>query len=293
MSEKKTLQEKAMLSKLTVKMWYAETTDREVKEEISGTHAVKGDPGYFIKYIIPKKVLSNLFGIANNAKVTHNSQTLPWFDDKFRILPSANFFVYREKMKPFEDSWKEAVEDLLSNYESLIEESKVRLSSLFKADDYPSKETIRRKLRFSISILPIPDSSDFRVDLGDEETNRIKQELDEQVKKATKDALKDTWERLYAVVSKFTEVLPKYKPDEKGGKKNTFHESMVNNTVELCELLPKLNIMGDKKLEKMRKEVVSKLTKNTAKTLREDEAERKSTLENATTILEAMKPFIS
>jgi len=288
------IHEKAMLVKLTNSMWYGATTDREAAKEVYTIHNVfESESGVFIKWLVSKTVLKQLFGIQRNAEAKHRHFTLPWTDNKYRILPSANFFIYREKMKEFETMWNDAVNELLSQYDTLLNEAKNRLNSLYKEGDFPTKETIIRKLRFSISIIPIPDVNDFRVDLAEDELKEVKKEYSQQLNEATENALNDIWQRLYSVVNRYVEAIPKFNPNEKRDKRNSFQESMVNNTIELCEMLPKLNITGNKELEKLRKEVVSKLTKNTAKTLREDEAERKSTLDHATEILNTMKPFIS
>ena len=50
-----------------------------------------------------------------------------------------------------------------------------------------------------------------------------------------------------------------------------FRDSLVTNAVELCELLTKLNVTNDPKLENVRKNLESTIAGVSAKELREDD----------------------
>ena len=48
-----------------------------------------------------------------------------------------------------------------------------------------------------------------------------------------------------------------------------FRDSLINNLCDLCDLLPKLNITGDKNLDNMRKEIEQQLCRYMPENLRQ------------------------
>jgi len=287
------LQEKAMLVKLSIGVWNAEKKDKTITKEIAATHNSDETMGIYKKHLIIKDALKTIVNIATEARILNYNYTLPWIDGGTRMLPVSTFFKYREEIEKLKTDFQAAVNNFISDYDLIVKESEIKLGDMFDISNYPSKDDLQQKYYFTIQIFPVPSGDDFRVNLSVEETDKIKKSLEENLNEVLNNAIKDVWERLYKVVERFTETLPKYNPNEKGKDKNSFHNSIVTNTIELCELLPKLNITGNKELSKLTKEVEEKLTKYTAKELKEDEAVRKEITNKATEILDAIKPFIN
>ena len=71
-----------------------------------------------------------------------------------------------------------------------------------------------------------------------------------------------------------------------------FSDSLVNNIVDLCALLPRLNIADDPRLEEMRQTVESTLCQANPEVLRDNIAVRATTASNAETILSAMAGYM-
>jgi hypothetical protein len=82
--------------------------------------------------------------------------------------------------------------------------------------------------------------------------------------------MSDAWDRLHDCLSKMSEKLA-------GQDKQIFRDSLVNNAVDLCSLLTKLNVTNDSKLETARKQLESALIGVTPKDLRDDDALRRDT----------------
>jgi hypothetical protein len=76
--------------------------------------------------------------------------------------------------------------------------------------------------------------------------------------------MQDAWDRLHDVLGKLSEKLA-------GSEKQLFRDSLVNNAVDLCELLSKLNVTNDSKLETCRKKLESALVGVGAEDLRKDD----------------------
>jgi hypothetical protein len=70
-----------------------------------------------------------------------------------------------------------------------------------------------------------------------------------------------------------------------GDEKQIFRDSLVNNATDMCELLTKLNVTNDPKLESARKTLESALIGVTATDLRKDDALRLDTKAKVDAIL--------
>jgi len=67
--------------------------------------------------------------------------------------------------------------------------------------------------------------------------------------------MQEVWQRLYDRVVHMADRLAKL-----DDPKARFHESTLDNITDLCDLLPRLNVMDDPNLEVMRQEVEGKLS---------------------------------
>jgi hypothetical protein len=82
---------------------------------------------------------------------------------------------------------------------------------------------------------------------------RVRLDLAEQYEKMYNDklaeAMRDPWERLHELLSKMSETLT----DSPDGKRRVFRDTIVTNAVSLCDLLSRLNVTNDPKLEEARR----------------------------------------
>ncbi len=287
------LDSKGMLVKLSIGQWTANRKDKTVSQEVATAHNSDADMGIYRKALVAKEGLKTVQRAANEARTFHYTNTLPWSDEGARILPAANFFQYRAEIDKLKHLFELAVQDIILNYDSMVQDARIRLNGLFNPVDYPDRIELEQKYYFTIDIYPIPVSSDFRLTLTDGEEQKIKKEIEERLQVATQKANRDAWTRLYETVIRFTETLPAFDPAAVGKDRGIFRDSLVTNAVDLCDLLTRLNITEDKELDRMRDEVKTKLTAYTATTLRESAGARQEVTKDAQAILDAMRPFIS
>jgi hypothetical protein len=95
--------------------------------------------------------------------------------------------------------------------------------------------------------------------------------------------MKEVWDRLYERVKHMAEKL--------ADPKAIFRDTMVENTKELCALLPRLNFMDDPDLESLRQQVESSLLKH-PEALRNDPDLRRDTAAEAKQIMDKMSVFM-
>lgn len=278
------LNDRALLVSLSISQWTARKLDKKATKEVADINRASTSAGRYNKSLLPlNDQLAHVHQKTGVIRDKFAKNTLPWGIDGTRILPSANYLQFMQDFRKEKSEWQYLVQTFLDNYDYLVAEAKRWLGDLYDEKDYPSKESITNKFSMDLGIFPVP-SNDFRVELSSDELTRIQEELETRMASVQQEAMSDCWHRLYKHVEHITEKLA----DPKG----IFRDSMIDNAVETCDLLTRLNISDDPNLEAMRKAVESKLLGHHPDTLRNDLDVRQDTAEEARKIMDAMSVFM-
>lgn len=146
-----------------------------------------------------------------------------------------------------------------------------------------------------MTILPFPDSADFRADLDDETVADIRREIEETSIRVAADTLRHTAQRIADTVGHMAEKLKEYNSGSKGknDKRNFFLNSLVDNVRDLAELLPAFNLTNDPKLAAIAKRISKELCAEDAAELRKNDAARESVKKSADEIVKAVSQFLA
>ena len=279
----KVLTARAMLVNLKIKKWSARKEDKQVSKDVASQYHTTLEAGKYNKALISKESIKKIQKAANEARTYHYTHTLPWDDDGPRILTAAEFDNYNKEMRKQAQEFKGLVSDFLRDYDQFVAEAQQRLNGMFNPDDYPTTAEIHKKFSFAYVVAPLPSDDDFRVNLQADDVDRIQQEISERLQAAEQTALNDLWNRLHdvtlAMANKLSDIDMPSKGNSGAGnspKKTFFKDSLVGNITDLCDLLPRLNMSHDTKLDAMGKEIADRLTKHSPDTLRKDSTARKA-----------------
>lgn len=264
------IQNSSMLVDLNISVWTGRKQDKKVSEEIDAAKNTKGNAGNYHKKLLAGTKLDEVQKLTAIIRVWHYEQTLPWSDGGSRLLPMKNFFDYKQRLGDFEKQFNDAVEDFLLEYPTLVSAAAFKLGDLYNAEEYPHADKLRDKFRFRFVFLPVPEVGDFRIDVSEEHKAQLVEQYEKFYENKLSEAMNDAWERLHECLSKMSDKLA-------GEEKQIFRDSLVNNAVDLCGLLTRLNVANDTKLETARKKLESALIGVTPKDLRDDDALRKDT----------------
>lgn len=288
------LSDRAMLTSLNISLWRARKLDRKVTAEVNTLKNAAADACIVSKALVAKDALKDIKIVVHEARAFHYENTLPWDNVGWRILPSANYKAWTDKMRTLSQTFDAAVKRFASNYPNYIADAQIALNGMFDPNDYPDVSRVTDSFEFETGAQPIPDGSHFVLDLGETEIARQAKKLDERVQVATQGAMTDLWERLHEGVAHMADRLSKYDVDPATGKvTGKFHDTLVENIRELCELLPRLNVMNDPNLEAMRKQVEDSLTKIEPQDLRDDTKARDKLAADAEAIADQMGSFMN
>jgi hypothetical protein len=180
-------------------------------------------------------------------------------------------------MREFEASFERGVESFLQVYPQYIEQVRPELNGLFREEDYPAADKLRRKFGVKLEVLPIPTGNDFRVQMSVEEQARVAREIDTNVRESLTRGTEDLWKRLRDVVSHMVDRLNE--PESR------FHATMVTNVFDLVELLPHLNVNNDADLNRFADQIRQRLCGFTAQDLKKHDLLRVATATDAAEIV--------
>lgn len=288
------LANRAMLASVRISVWTARKVDKKVTAETNAANYASADAGRYNKALLAKDALAAVTTAASAARLAHYSLTLPWMDDGSRILPAAAYDKYSADMRTIRLQFETAVSDFVSNYSNYVADARRRLGDMYNADEYPEPAHIEAKFKFETRILPMPDATDFRVDLGDAVAAQIRADITRDTFAALETAQRDVWQRIAGVVGHMVERLQEYKPATRKGDKVTgiFRDSLVENVRELVEILPALNLTADPYLTEITARLAAELCTHDADTLRESDHIRETTAASAARILADVSDFL-
>jgi hypothetical protein len=271
----------AILVELTIRSWSGRKLDRKVTEEVTKGKSANKDAARVNKNLFAgSDKLEKINNFVSSARQEHYTMTMPWSSGT-RLLPFKQYFDFTSWANKSKVEFDDMVEAFLSEYSTLISAQAFRLGAMFNAKDYPTRDELAAKFSFSYTLIPMPEAGDFRIDAEAD----LKKELEEHYANAyeerTKAAMDDLWGRLYETI---THLRDKCALD-----KTVFRESTLENALELCTLLTKLNVTGDSKLEQRRKDLEKALVGVDTEGLRKDVGVRNDTKAKMDAILKKME----
>lgn len=243
-----TIATKSLIAILSISQWTARRYDKKATKEVNDKNNAQDDAGRYNKLLVAKETLEKIVAIAGRARAYHYENTLPWGENNERLLSTDNYFAYIQKMAEFRDEFDREVATFLSNYDQYVLQSRLRLGDLFLQEDYPSRLEIESKFGLKTSFLPVQET-DFRVQLSDEEIQKLKASVGVEINNRINVAVKDIWNRV-------KEQLQKMK-DRLSNADAVFRDTLFENLNDLIELLPKLNVTGDLEIAKVCNELLS------------------------------------
>lgn len=242
----------AVLVELNISVWPASKIDREITNQVNASASAHKDASQTKKNLFAGTSLrKDIEKFAARVRLYHNQHTLPWADKGERMLPTKLFMEYKQTMNGFEQTFRMMCNNFFLEYPRLVAEAPINLGAMYKAEDYPELDEVREKFGFRQSINPLPDSGDFRLDIPAEDLEDVRAEFKDKFDERLKEAMRAPWEKLHKVLLGMSEKLK----DSDGDDKKRYHDSLLTNPLELCELLTKLNVTNDLVLEEARRQV--------------------------------------
>jgi hypothetical protein len=262
----------AVLVELNISVWPAAKIDREITNKVNtDAGAVHGASQTKKNLFAGTSLRADIEKFAARVRLYHNQNTLPWADKGERMLPTALFMEYKQTMNGYERTFQSLCDNFFDEYPRLVGEAPTALQGLYKAEDYPDLTDVRKKFSFRRSVKPLPEAGDFRLDIPAHDLVEMRAAYETQYSEKLAEAMRTPWERLHEVLLGMSKKL-----EDTGDGKKRYHDSLISNPLELCELLTKLNVTNDPKLEDARRQVELAMLGTDIEEVKEDASVRES-----------------
>ena len=275
------LAQKALLVHIGISQWTGRRLDKRATGTVEASHSTDKRIGNFTKKLLPGALeLEKINTLASSIRKTFYANTLPWLADGTRIISSKNYLDYTAIFRAQKAEFDSCVSAFLASYPTLRQDAKAKLGDLFIDAEYPSADRLRRAFDCSISFLPMPDVQDFRTEMLDSERESFLTKM----RDVEAEAVKDCWNRLHSVVSKAAQRL--------ADPESNLRESLLENVLEVCAMLPRLNITDDPALESARLSVEATLATTNTNKLKNSATDREAPAKALKTIEAKMGQFM-
>lgn len=235
----------AMLVELRVRQWTSSKLDRSASEQVTTDHNAKTKVARVYKDLLGDcEELRAVQKFAAIARKRHYELTMPWSDTGLRLLPTAQYFKYTETMNAMQTEFYALVEKLYSAYHWKTASAQADLGSLFDPSDYPTEQELRTKFSMVTSFIPVPETGDWRVNIGKEGNMQLESHYNHYYSQALSDAMNSVWERAHVALSRMSERLDY----SSGDTKKVFRETLVPNVLEIIDLMDACNLTGDPRM---------------------------------------------
>ena len=284
MSETISIATSAMMVELNISCWTARKLDKNVSKDIDAVKNTKVRAGNYHKHLLAGNPHHDaVVKYAASSRLWNIKQTIPWSDSGPRIVTMENLFNggYKRELDNRKAEFERLVDVFLGVYPTLISAAAFQLGDLFDRDEYPTPETIRSKFRFNYTLTPIPTANDFRIEIGEQAKRELVEQYEAAFNERLNNAMRDVWDRLYECLTHMSERLA----DDEAGNRKVFHGTLLTNARELIDLLAKLNVTGDPKLEEARRDLHNAILNTEIDTLKESDYVRENVKSKVDAIL--------
>ena len=274
------LTNRALLVTLNISQWTARKLDRKESAAVNAKHGTIVDAARVNKSLLPlNNELDRVHKMTSAIRNEYYQLSLPWMEG-MQIIKSEGYLSFAQRMSERKRDWQKAVERFLSTYATSVDDAKHLLGTLFDEQDYPSVDTLRSKFRMDIGFYPMPDAEDWRVDMADDQMNTLRERLREDVTEKVSQAMQAAWQRVHDVVKRIH--------TQTSNPKGKIYDSLVGSAMELCAILPSLNITNDPKLEAIRQEIEGSFARTDAEDIRNHAEVREEVADQMADILAKM-----
>jgi hypothetical protein len=297
----------AMLGSLNISVWEARKKDKTTELEVQVSKGARSKRATSVhKHLFAESpALEAIKTLRGEARVWFNKVTLPWDDNGNRIITTKQYFEVMNDAARFRQRFEDLVRIFISIYPTEISRQAFEMGALFDRNEYPDVSEVAQKFAFNLNVAPMPMAGDFRIDIGTEALEELRQRCESDTQVRLQQAMADAWGRIKTQVEWVrdrmdaalshedgVEEIPEHddagnviKVEIKKKRRPKLHQSMIDNGLELCGLLRDLNVTNDPALEAARKELESALVTVDIDSLRESPALQATTKTKMDSIL--------
>ena len=256
--------------------WSFRRLDKKISRKVAEEYGAKRSLGNYNKLLWYNVSMKRIADSKKEATTYVLENSKPWLDDSTRIIPTSLYLDVSMGIFDRKSNWlKVCHEEFVDNYEDNLKKTEKQLGLAFNIDDYPDDGNVLYN-KFNLTSRFESVTSDFRTDLSDELNAELKAGLEKEYQRGYEIAQMDNWKLIKRAVGRMAETF---------GSGKSFHRTIITNVEDVVRIIPKLNILGDKRLDDMVLRIRSRALKYTWLALKESVSKQNDVKFEATKIL--------
>lgn len=276
----------SMLVELSISVWTGRKQDKRASDEVvAANNADKGVARVTKSLLGSCDELDALQKFASNVRNSHYNSTLPWSDMGPRLLPTAKYFAYHKAMTALQVEFDRMVDAFINAYDLEVAQAQAKLGDLFDVSEYPNAGQLRSKFAFRLNYIPLPDAGDWRLDVGNEALNSLREQYEAHYKKQLEGAMKDIWTRLHDVLATLSRQLSDKTED---GKTPKIYQSVFDRALEVLDLMETCNITDDPNMQLTQRKLAQAFRGVTVEAVKDDAYLRRETKKSIDDAIKAL-----
>jgi hypothetical protein len=234
-----------------------ERRDNTASALVENTYGIANKRAKASKYLIDRKHKSVKQVVAASQRVREvvYKFTMPWGDDKMRLLPVSLSDTFRVKLQVAIAELEEARENYIQNYPALVSASERDLGELFDRSQYPEVSKIRDLFTVKVAYWPMPESNHFIAEISAKAAQEAKDGIEHEIEERLLEATYDMVRRAKDVVVAFVDKLEKFKLGDDGKPDIIFRDSLIDNIKDTAHLVERMNLTGNPQIKKVVKDL--------------------------------------
>ena len=246
----KPLSERAMIVRLVVSKFINSVQGNDLAAKLDAEYnATKATR--VTKRLVSEDTCQGFKSARNTLHALWYRYTLPWGDNGQRIMTAEAYMEFAKEYAKAEAQFMQEAEKFIANFDSYKEQAKQWRGDLYREEEYPSAEALRKRFAVKLDISPVPDQGDFRVALSDDERAKIQDKIAAAQTAMVDHAQQELWQTLQGSVNDLIERL-----SDTDAKNYT---KLFNSIKDLVQRLPLLNVKQDPAIQAMGEQLLAKL----------------------------------
>lgn len=285
------LHERAMICDLTMTSYTGTRTSKKDTQDLLEAKSAQRGAASVVVRLIPKEAINPIVSVTTKIRSVHKMLTAPWTHGE-DILPNSLFLEYSNVINDGFLERDNAVEEFCRIYPSLEGPARQSLGELDFERLWAPVDEVRAAFTHRIRFRPIPQGADFRSDLDEHDLERIKTQLDADVRQQFESSMAAVRNRVISTLQELIEKLERYREstDEYGNTTVThaFRDSLFDATKSLIAILPHFNISNDPALAQAIAAMTQISNSYTPETLRNRKQARGEVVQAASNVINAL-----
>jgi hypothetical protein len=285
----------AVLVSVDISVWSATKQDRGISDEVTTSKNADKSAGRYVKNLLANHPKHK--AVVNYRQTIYNwlqRRTYRWNQSQ-NLLPSIDVPKFKQEYHEHEIAFHALVDELITQYDSIVSDMAFKQGTMFNRNDYPVKEQVAGKFSLNLYVSEVP-MNDFRCGIAQDIAEDLFTTLSKQSARIIDTIAQEQSERMLEVMESISHCCGVDESEVNGEvrtKRRKIYDTTIQKALEMCESFKRFNLKNDSELEQARASLEKVLSGVKAEDIRDSDAVRNHVKEGIDDILSKFGSFSS